>query len=519
MVSAQAFPLYDSDQAIADGEPRDTRILYPFILHRVSEEEFRVALHPLFVWSRDLESRELDFDILWPIFAHRYRPERARATEYSSSWLFPIYWQRDRMRNEERHFDRTLIPLLFHGSQGDRGRYFILFPFIWYAENARLAVPLFPPREQTIGAVFPIAGQFRNYWTRDRIRFFLWPLFVHSSQGTGEDFNEIYSFIWPVTGYYTGPRVSGFRLWPLFAHVSKEDEYRRSYWLWPLGHRRVGQISRDNTAQEDITMFIPFYARFRRPNVSLDLVFPFYGRLEVHRRTSTGYLLAIYNRETNTREMTVEDRFLWFVYRNKRPLPGVDPEDVSSRSMLGGGVFPFYVRTAGETRVRKSILWPIHQYHERREPDRTDRRSYTVPFYTNRVIEHDDGRRAVSRFIFPFFRYRQSLEGDERRDALHLLPFSDVPQLDRLYAPLWKYYEGFRNEETGERSVRWFGNMIRYERDEEATTRRRVNLLLFDYESKRTAEDERTGHTRLLFGLLGRHRTPELRTEILGFKF
>lgn len=443
---AQAFPFYDREQDfLNEPQRRETWILYPFYSSEQTSSTLTRSLRPLYSWHQDLPTGNKDIDFLWPVFSHRYRPQTQAAKDRRATYLFPLFYQRSEERFGKDIFDRVILPFWFEGSQTNRGRYQILFPFFWYAYNAKMITPLFPPREQTFAAIFPLAGDFRGYWNRDRIRFILWPLFVHSSGGTGQDYNQVHSILWPIFGLYSGPRTSGFRVWPLFAWVEKEGEYKRCYWLWPLGHYRQGRIGKTNDGQQDVTLFIPFYARFRQPNVKLDMVFPFYGKLQVGDRVSKGYALALYNTDTNTRKGVREQRYLLFLIRRKTPLPGFDPAKIPPDVTLGGGIFPFYTRTHNATKVSKNIIWPIHQYRYNQYQEFSYTRSYIVPFYSNRLRVYTNGKTVHSRFLFPFFRLKKTTNDDTRTNALHLFFYSDVESIDRLYAPLWSWWEKTEN--------------------------------------------------------------------------
>jgi len=517
---AQAFPFYEKDTTLSDEPTTETWVLYPFHVTAESTRTLNIAVHPFFSWFKEKDTNRRDFDILWPIFSHRYRPERIGSENYSSNYLFPIYFDRRETRFNTRTYDQLILPFLFRGRQVGRGQYFIFFPLVWYANNARLAVPLFPPRPQTFIALFPVAGDFRGYWNRDRIFFLLWPVFVYSSEGKGDDFNDIYSFLWPVFGKYGGPKVNGFRVWPLFSYVQKEGEFKRATWLWPLGHYRTGRISKTNPEQQKALFFIPFYGRFIRDNIDFISIFPVYGRLEVGERISTGYALAFYNREINKRRGTREDRFGWFLVRRRTRLPGA-PEELPSgeQPTTGGGVFPFYTRQSSPTRVRKNILWPVGLYKYNKYEEYTFERQYVVPIYSSQKRTFNNGEYTLSRFLFPFFRVRQSTDGTRRTNVLHLLFYNDIRSLDRTWAPLWTFWEKDENSKSGRTTVRVFKEASKYEKYPDGTIDRRLNLLLLRYKSVRQPDGTKTGHTRVLFGLFGRSKEPALRTEFLGLKF
>jgi hypothetical protein len=493
--------------------------MYPF--HSVVETTSTktIALHPLFSWHTTNEGRR-DFDILFPIFSDSSRPQKYKSLNYRSTYLFPLFFQRRETREASERFDQMILPLWFQGKQGNRGRYIILAPIIWYSYNARLAAPLFPPREQTFAAIFPLVGDFRGYWNRDRISFFLWPLYVYSSQGKGTEFNEIRSFIWPFFGLYGGHKISGFRIWPLYAYTKKQGEYTRVFWLWPLGHRRTGRISKTDARQQDVTMFIPFYTKFRRENLKLDFVMPFYGKLEVGDRVSVGYGAAIYNRDFNYREGTVEDRYLWFLIRNKRRLKDAEGEEVAPERdpSTGGGFFPFYLKSTTSKRVRKVILWPISFYKLNIYQDYRYERRYLIPFYADQRRLQDNGDSATSKFIFPFFRVRKSLKGVEQTNVLHLFFYNDVDMIDRLYAPLWTYWESKQNVETGERVVRLFKRFSTYERHSNGSVKRVFNGIVLRFMSNRdTITGQKSGYTSVLFGIFQKKATgTEGVTRFLG---
>lgn len=518
LARAQAFPFYSRSEALGDPQDRETWAMWPFYSDERTTTTVSRGVHPLFNYWADSSNGHRDVDVLWPIYSYRFRPVRQNATDYERSYLFPFYYNRTETRFNRPEKDLFILPFWFQGSEGNTGQYFILFPIIWYANNARVEVPLFPKRAVTFGAIFPLAGDVRGYFNRDRITFFLWPLFVYSHDGHGQDYNAIYSFVWPITGLYKGPEVSGFRLWPLFATVRKKDEYTRSYWLWPLGHHRKGRISKTNADQEDVTLFLPFYANFKRPNIRLKTYFPFYGRLEVGDRVSEGYVLALYNRETNTRLGYREDRYLLFIVRRRVPLPGFEPDPEKPKTTYGGGVFPFYTRTQNPKRISKNIIWPFHQYRVSRYDDYTFKRSYVVPFFSSQQKLFSDGRENHSKYVFPIFRTRKTLDDQVHKSYLHLFVYTYAAPMDRNWAPLWTYWEKEENLQTGRRTIRVLKEMSRYERDEDGNVQRRFNLPGIDYHHFRSSDGETSGSTKLLWGAAERRRDEKSGFRMFGVK-
>jgi len=516
IVPAQFFPIYDQDERLGAPGDNETHVAWPFYSRRETSDTLTLGLHPIYSIFRKDETGERGVDVLYPFFNYRYWPRTRGSTDKHRSYLLPIYYQRTEQRERGEQFDRLLVPLWFQGDHADGGKYRILFPLIWYAHQARLPVPLFPPRPVTFAAVFPIAGNIKGYWNHDNIRFFLWPLFVHSSKGTGEDFSEIYSFVWPITGIYKGPKVSGFRLWPLFAYAKREGEFERAYWLWPLGHYRKGRIADSDDRQQNILMFLPFYAKFHRDNVKLDAVIPFYAKLSVGDRTVHGYFFGLYNVEENSRTGIRERRWLWFVVRSRKALEGHEPDPDRT---TGGGVFPFYTRVSNDSRVSKNIIWPLHVYRWNKRADHEYKRHYYVPVYARAAKNYDDGSMSVNQYFFPFFRRVERRTGETYSSAIHLFPYSWFEPLDRNWAPLWTFWEKETDIVEETMRVRWFKNAWKFERAADGSERKKINLLLFTQETTHDAMGAKTGSTRFLFGLVGRHRDPDLRTELFWMKF
>lgn len=515
---AQAFPFYHYTTRGGDAPTTETQVVYPFYSREETTNTLDIAVHPLFSWYREGPDRR--FDVLWPLYSFRYKSETQASRDYRRTFLLPLYYRRTENRFNRENYDQFILPVWFQGKQGRKGKYFVVFPIVWYGSNARLIVPLFPPREQNFFAIFPLVGDYRGYWNRDRIFFLLWPLFVYSNEGKGKNFNEVYSFLWPFIAKYGGPSTRGARFFPLFAYVEKDGEYRRAFWLWPLGHYRTGRISKTDPAQQKVLLFLPFYARFRQPNISLDMIFPFYGKLKVNDRVSRGYFLALVNRDENYRRGTREDRYIWFLIRRKTLLPGFVQENKDAEESTGGGFFPFYTRTSNQKRIRKNVVWPFSIYKFDQYKEYSFERKYFIPFYTDQKRVDRNGKATSTKFLFPFFRQRSGLDGDYRFSSLHLFFYTFASPIDRLYAPLWTFHEKRGNVRTGGRMIRWFGNAWRYDRLEDGTRIHRFNLLFVQTQSRTAPGAAPESSQRLFWGLLGRHREKgKLLSEVLWMRF
>ncbi len=497
-------------------------LLWPLVSWGERDSGRFVGVHPFYTWQEDRADGGDSSHVLWPFVRRSHRPRAWHATDRRVFDVFP-FWHSASMQRPEGYAEshRYLVPFYWAGGQqwpdgevrdGVGGKYFVLFPFYWRARNAEVAIPLFPKRPQTFHALWPVAGFFRGWWNREKVAFLLWPLFVGSEKQVDGENMKSTSLIWPLFGWQRGETIRGFRFWPLFATVRRPGEYRRSYWLWPLGHDRSESADSARSPRR-LTLFLPFYGRARDAKYEYDLVFPFYGDLRMKGRRTRGWFMAIYNEDENLRQGVRQHRLLWFVVRWTSRIPvQVEPRVTPSPEALagdpgpmeGGGVFPFYVRTSNDARFRQWILWPFYSHRTDRYDDRSFHRRFLLPFYGEIRTRYREGGDRGGLFVFPFYRKTLARDGTRFESVPHLFPYTQAEPLDRNWAPLWMAWTRHRNSLTGESRVRLFGNVSAFDRDAVGATRRELNLGVFSWRNETGTDGSDSGRTRVLFGLLDR---------------
>jgi len=536
-ITGDAAPLEQADNeylSTLEWREGSTEGWFPFpFVHWQRAEDYRfTALHPLFSSTQNDNIGVYKTDIAWPLIRwhHRQAPvTRDRTTLRAFFIWFSGFGERDGVRFN----DQFLAPFYWRGGQETGEKYFILFPFVWYADEARVLFPLFPSRPQRIAALWPIAGYFDGFWNRDSIKFVLWPLFVQSTKHQPEHPDRVVttSFPWPFIAVHTGPNVSGFRVWPLFSRVSRENEFTRAYWLWPLGQYRSEQPSARYPEGRDLAVFVPFYARWRDHRLDFRLYFPFYGDLEMRGRRSRGWLLGSYTENDRLRSGVREHRLLWFIFRwtSDIEVPEHFIDDVTGQSQLpprkGGGVFPFYIRYETPDTMSINYLWPFgrryitNEFTQEGDLNFRFRRSYLFPFYAGQMKDHTNPDLFPDRryYYFPAMRRIQRPDGWQYQSAPHLWPYLELDFLDRNYAPLWTVWSKEENAATNEMKVRVLGNVWQNDRFENGAERKRLDLFLFRAERSRNAEGERGHSTRLLFGAVEHRREPGERQRLRLF--
>jgi len=481
---------------------------WPLLHVRKAPDESVVAMPPLFSTRLEHESGERRTDVLWPIVRYRSVPRHWNDTRYKFFVITPIWHQRSGVEDGAAYRHRVLFPLYWQGSKDGQGGYFVLFPFVWQARNADVKIPFFPNKPQTFTALWPVAGEFRDWYNRDVIQWFLWPLFMHSWKGDGEERFDTYTLGWPFFALHTGPRVSGFRAWPLASWAKKRGEFERAYWLWPLGHYRY-----DRQKESKTTLFIPFYGRTRSDTVAYDWLFPFYGRMDMKGRRLRGYMLAAYHTDDNLRRGVRVHRLLWFLitWRTRIPIPpDLERDDIREPS-YGWGVFPFYIRRSSPTQLREKIMWPFwYRRIDRYEQFDYDR-YYFFPFYFRRVKTFTDGTKDLGEFCFPFYRRWKTPEGEEYRNVLHLRWHTRAEPVDRNWSPLWTVWESYRNPETGESRKRLLWFLWQKQKFDTGLETKRFNGLMYSESFREGGTETSEAHRRILGGLVGLHRVGDKR--------
>ncbi len=490
------------------------------------------AVYPFYTRKLDKQTGEESVNVLWPLVRWKYEPEHWALKDRTALAVFPFWHSASAIDTEDKPVSHAfLIPFYWQGEQSGlrgepiRGRYFVLFPFFWRAENARVLVPLFPPRPQNFTAALPFYGDFRGYWNRDRIQMILWPLFVKSEK-TLDDGEKVTlrSFIWPIFGLYDAETVSGFRLWPLASRIKRPGEFTRGYWLWPLGQYRY-EVDPDGGPPNTMTLFLPFYGKAHQPTFDYKMLFPFYGELKMKGRQSRGWAAAAYMEDDNLRQGIRHHRVLWFLIRWTTRIP-VDPqfraddpmELQSPGPMEGGGVFPLYLRYSNEKRFRQTIAWPFYHRRFNEYRDYTFDRRLLLPFWGKQSKDWKDGERHEERsFLFPIKRHIERADGEQYTSAPHLLPYSEAEALDRNWAPLWTVWSHRFNPRTGEDHERWLWGAWRHDREVNGSETTKSDFLIWKSEKNVSVDGLEESQLSILWGLLKRDSVDgEVDWKVLG---
>lgn len=354
--------------------------------------------------SQDKKAQIRNQEQVYPPFAARYYEGMDKFRDY---YFYPlgqatyeeghIYWKTFlNLFNYDRHF--------YKKRPYSEGKF---FPIYFFKEGFG--------KSNDYAAVWPLGGTVKNFWGKEQADWFLWPLWVKTTQG--KTYN--YWFPWPFINYRCG--IShGFGLWPMGGHFYQTGVYDDRYMLWPLIYHR-----KDFDKNAIKRGFLPFYAYEKTPNVSdLSIIWPIWGHRFVYDKHYEEY------------------RILWpfFVQAN-----GDD------RLINRWG--PFY--TYSENKARKSnktwYLWPFIKQQNWQENDidfHQEQFLYFI-FWHQEQKNHQNGKFLGNKTHFwPIYSYWKNAQGREQLQIFSPLEvfFQNNTMIRDLYTPFFNLFHYDKND-------------------------------------------------------------------------
>jgi hypothetical protein len=358
--------------------------LGPFFTYRQSAQEQDIAFRPLFYWKEEItEYKQLEY--LYPLGKY------IQTDREVNSYLMPFFSTRRDLTEKTNEKKERGFLLAFWG-ETDQG--------------------------ESYGGFFPIYGNLKNRFKRDEINFFLWPIYSDSREGE----SKTHTVLWPFFTYSHGGGREGFRAWPLFGYDRKENNYEKSFFLWPIFHNERRHLYTDDPTE--INMMIPFYVSVTSSKrVNRSVIWPFFN----------------YTRDEDT-NYTQWD-FPW---------PFVQWGSGDERSIFR--IFPLYGRKYWEGMERGYILWPLYWYvHDEDDLHKKTFDRYLLFSKDEVEIWKKEDKQERRLRIWPFFYYRHEKEGDIYLYWPALLPF-DHEGFERNWNPIFTLYEYRRNAQGASES-------------------------------------------------------------------
>jgi hypothetical protein len=366
------------------------------------------------------------------------RPPRVRST-----WeiLYPLSYFRTEA-DAGRYF---FVPLYFRGwrtaANGQRETATAIFPLVMWGRSA------------TGGAWFSIpllGGVTRGLLGQDSITSV--SILYHRLSWTGTVSQRAkaekaagkpapyvqHYILWPLLSIASdGQGHRAFRLWPFYGRTEQKGEWANGYVLWP------------------------FYSWGRREAAAGKkaghywLFWPIWGESHARDRSSgsiAGFFYNAWNHETGYRAWS----YPWpFVTGHRSPTERVD------------SVWPFYGRRWWPTGTEYCYLGRAVTTSRIRAANTSLDSIKVFPFFAATVTRRKEpAEERVSRFVWPFWRYRRVQKGTEwEADArsLQLAWFADSEGFDRSLGGLLSFYE-YEATSAGRRSTRVFLRLVRVER-------------------------------------------------------
>lgn len=434
-------PVVSRDQSV-NGRER-FRSLGPILDCRkgLDAESFS-AVRPLVSRATAADGERSITDIVWPLaMVKGFRNE----TDWRALNAFGHDF--DTTDDDSRH-RWSFFPLVFGGQDAEGQRYF---------------------------SVFPLGGTLHEFLGRDRIFFFLFPLY---SRSVMKDL-VTHSVLWPIFSRTTGEGIDRFRVFPLYGHSKKAGEWSKRFVLWPFWSSvRLGDDGEKGGG------FI---------------LFPLYGRIDAGNRKTRMVIPPLFKWETDTDHCVVNCPWPLFQY--------------ASGSLNKLYFWPLWgTKQIGP--VRSSfVLWPVVRSRVIANQDRTLRRFNIVPFvhYESEtptpvpaavqevgVPAVPPSGKATSRHfkLWPLLSYTREKQ-DVRFRLLDLWPLKNTPGIERNWAPLWSFFRHRRHGENRETEFLW--GLFRRSRSEDQRSFSVFPLI----STRRSTGEEPSRRVSLLGGLVG----------------
>lgn len=477
------FPLIHSHAQPAK-DTLDVDVCWPLVSYHRQPRQTYFGLHPLFSYENDRSQQRKTVDFIWPFCSYRHSRDIERDRETWQTTVIPLFNWRQIQIPELKTRSWTLFPVLFAGSQGSGRTYFIFFPFVWYAKQAKITIPFGGEERSSFFALFPLYGRFENFLQRERIRFYLWPLLSTSRR---KEFDTV-NICWPFVGISRGPEAIGWRIWPIFTYGKRGKESLTISYLWPLGHYK--RLKQPSAKPDTYHVFLPFFGTVRQNNSTLDFVFPFYARATSPTRRTNGYLWPLFSHTVNLRDGYKQINLFWFLFRYRWG------EDMRSIRL-----FPLFSTMSTPDQKQTSILWLLYNYRYSRTKHYSSERRHLFPFLIHKTRTWNDGRKDSRLIILPFFNYWSTKEGEKTVRSLWPFWYVSSSGMERNWEPLWRIYER-RCDADGSKEIRVLGR-IYHSVETPHEKFRELNLLVFHHR-RRNAET----HWSVLGGLFGWTKTP-----------
>ncbi len=362
--------LYSED---AEREGKALDVLGPFFTYRKDGKEKDVAFRPFFYWEKE-EGQSSRLEYLYPLGDYK-----RTNTEVESSFTLFYSTRRDLTKETPEKKERTFL-LAIWGETEKGERY---------------------------GGFFPIYGNLKNRFGREEINFFLWPVYSRSREGE----NRTYSFLWPIFSYSEGGGRESFKVWPLAGYDRKENDYEKTFFLWPFFDFEKRALYTDSPTQ--VTMIMPLY-------VSMS------STKQVYRSVLWPFFTYNYDEETRYTQWDL-------------PWPFYQRGQGEGRSFFH--LFPFYRRKQSEGLDAGYIFLPFYMFdHE--YTDKYDKRvnRYLLLSKDHTEIWKEESKKERRVRIWPLFYYRQKKDGSAYAFWPVIIPV-DFEGFERNWVPLLSLYE------------------------------------------------------------------------------
>ena len=340
------------------------------------------AFRPLFYYEANYELKYRSLDILYPMMGY----------------------QEDNQQNQFQALFYLIRYKNFNDYDNLQEKTFSIFPILDISWSGK--------KENDYFSLFPIYGNLKNKFTKDEIKYFLFPLYLRTKVKNSHNTH----LLWPIVSKTEGKYVSGFKLWPLFGYMNKVDTKgskiikESKFFLWPFYNYK-----KDDT---------------KGLNLEEKAYFPFYLSSTSSIHEARTYLWPFFNVYVDKLRNQKTYNMPWPFVQYKQ---GVN---IKSKRF-----FPFYSYVKTKNVEKGFFLWPIYKYkNEILGTDYFKTKSFL--FFLYKQDTYYDLRKNIIKKEFSSFWPLYSIDSDLNGYDLRIFSpvesfFSNNIKVRKIWSPLW----------------------------------------------------------------------------------